>query len=142
MSAQLNTTMKAQDLGSIRNSLGLLTPDKKKVDAGRLRDVTGLTPTALSELAGVSRPQLYKEIPLRLKSKFIQRVLSVVFVTDLAFELFGGNAEETSSWLMTPNSLLFGDSPFEVCMRGEAEPLQKWLLERLGKEVIVQPQVQ
>lgn len=66
----------------------------------------------------------------------IKRVLDVVMITDLAFELFGNNKEETTSWLTAPNSLLFGDSPFEICMSGQASPLKRWLLERLGKESI------
>jgi len=35
---------------------------------------------------------------------------------------------------MAPNSLLFGRSPFEVCMEGNSKLLISWLIDRLGKE--------
>jgi hypothetical protein len=127
----------SEQAGAPRNALGILTPDKKRVNPERLLGITGMNPTHMSAIAGISRPQLYKkEIPILPNTKFIKRVLDVVMVTDLAFELFGNNKEETTSWLTAPNSLLFGDSPFEVCMSGQAAPLKKWLLERLGKESI------
>ena len=35
---------------------------------------------------------------------------------------------------MAPNAMLFGDTPFEVCMRGEGEKLIEWLNQRLGRK--------
>lgn len=134
---QMQTIKKAQDFGSIRNSLGILTDDKKGINPQNFLKITGLGPSVLSNRIKISRPQLYKKtIPLKLSDKFIKRVVDIVLVTDLAYELFNSNYEETTLWLMSPNSLLFGDSPFEVCMRGDGEPLKKWLLERLGKQPI------
>ncbi|MBX3039190.1 MAG: DUF2384 domain-containing protein [Bdellovibrionaceae bacterium] len=130
-------TGRAQDYGAFTNALGILSADKKSILPQNLLKVTGLGPSDIAVKGGVSRPQLYKKaIPLKISSKFIKRVVDIVMVTDLAFELFDGNQDETAAWLMSPNSLLFGDSPFEVCMRGDGEPLKKWLLERLDRKPI------
>lgn len=133
-----STQFTAQQAGTIRNHLGILTTDKKKILPERLLSLTGTNPTQMSAVTGISRPQLYKkEIPVMPSNSFVKRILDVVVVTDLAYELFNKNAKETGAWLTTPNSLLFGDSPFEVCMSGQAGALKKWLLERLGQEPIV-----
>ena len=60
--------------------------------------------------------------------------MQVVIGTDLAVELFGDNTEEAVNWFQTPNTLLFGESPFEVCIRGEGKILINWLMGRLGKD--------
>ena len=64
----------------------------------------------------------------------LKRIVSVVIVAECAFELFGDNKEETSSWLMAPNAMLFGDTPFRVSPRGEGEKLIEWLNQRLGRK--------
>lgn len=128
---------KAHEYGKFRNALGILSADGKNIIPQNFLKVTGLGPSDVASRGNISRPQLYKkEIPIKVSTKFIKRVIDIVMVTDLAYELFGNNHEETKSWLMSPNSLLFGDSPFEVCMRGDAERLKKWLLERLDRKPI------
>jgi len=53
---------------------------------------------------------------------------------NLTLELFEGDKENAINWFNSPNTLLFGESPFEVCIRGEGKLLIKWLKDRLGKE--------
>jgi uncharacterized protein (DUF2384 family) len=125
-----------QDLGSMRNVLGILTDDKKKLRSERLLSVTGLGRAELARVTQKSRPTLYeKELPLRPSSSFTKAIYALVIVTDLSFELFGEDEEATKSWLMVPNTLLFGDSPFAVCMRGEGERLIEWLNQRLRRSM-------
>lgn len=126
--------LKPQDLGSMRNVLGILSEDKKKLRSDRLLSITGLDRAELSRLTKKSRPLLYKkELPLKLSSDFTQAIYSLVIITDLAFELFGENEASTTSWLMAPNTLLFCDSPFIVCIRGEGDLLINWLNQRLRR---------
>ena len=127
--------MKSPDLGALRNALGILTPDLRKFRPKRLMAITGLGQTELSKVTGKARPLLYeKELPLKISSTFAKAIFSLVIVTDLAFELFGADESETKKWLMSPNTLLFGDSPFLVCMRGEGHELMNWLNTRLGRK--------
>lgn len=127
--------LRAEDMGSLRNRLGILSPDRKRINSATLLKVTGLGPAKIEKLTGIARPQLYRtEVPLKLSSKLMKHIIAVVIVTDLAYDLFGNNEKETVTWLMSPNSTLFGDSPFEVCMRGDGSKLIQWLSERLGKE--------
>lgn len=130
----ISRPLKPQDLGSMRNSLGILTEDKKRLRPERLLSITGLGRTELSRATSKARATLYeKELPLKLSSSFTKAIYSLVIVTDLAFELFGENEASTTSWLMAPNTLLFGDSPFMVCMRGDGEKLIEWLNQRLRR---------
>jgi uncharacterized protein (DUF2384 family) len=126
--------LKPEDLGSLRNALGILSEDRKKLRPDRLLSVTGLGRTELSRITKKSRPLLYeRELPLKLSSAFTKEIYSLVIVTDLAFELFAENEENTKSWLMAPNTLLFGDSPFVVSLRGEGDQLIEWLNQRLRR---------
>jgi hypothetical protein len=127
--------IRSQDLGSMRNALGILSPDLRRFRPKRLMAITGLGQTELSKVTGKARPLLYeKELPLKISSTFAKAIFSLVIVTDLAFELFGADENETKKWLMSPNTLLFGDSPFFVCLRGESTELMNWLNTRLGRK--------
>jgi uncharacterized protein (DUF2384 family) len=132
--AQKREPLRSWELGTIKNSLGILSEDGSKFKPDKFASLTGLGKTELEKITGISRPQFYKkEILIKPSSKILKRIVSVVIAADLAFELFGEDKKETSSWLMAPNAMLFGDSPFEVCMRGEGEKLIQWLNQRLGK---------
>ncbi len=123
--------VEAQDLGSIRNRLGILSNDFKKFKPEAFFQATGLTGTQLAKVLKVQRPLLYREfLPLnKLKTPIIQLVIA----TDLVFGLLGNNLDETKRWLMSPNIELSGETPFEVILRGEGEEVTSWLLERSGK---------
>jgi hypothetical protein len=126
--------LRPQDLGTMRNALGILSEDRKKLRPERLLSITGLGRTELSRVTKKARPLLYeRELPLKLSSSFTKAIYSLVIATDLAFELFGENEEDTKNWLMAPNTLLFGDSPFIVCIRGEGDKLIEWLNQRLRR---------
>ncbi len=126
-----------QDLGSMRNVLGILSDDKKKLRPDRLGVITGLGRSELARVTKKARPMLYeRELPLKLSSSFTKAIYSLVIATDLAYELFGEREEDTKSWLMAPNTFLFGDSPFIVCMRGEGEKLIEWLSQRLRRPML------
>lgn len=128
---RLNNSTK-RDLGSMRNALGLLSDDQKKLRPERLLSVTGLGRSEVSRIAKKPRSAFYeKELPLKLSSDFSKRIYSLVIATDFAFELFGENEEDTKNWIMAPNSILFGETPFAVCLSGEGPKLIEWLKERL-----------
>lgn len=128
--------MTGAQLGQMQNRLGLIIEDeggKKSLDPQKFLEYTNFTPTVAASTAGTTRQQFYnKKIPLKPSTRLTERVISLVTATDIAYELFDGSVEETSKWMMSPNALLFGASPFEVCMRGEAKPLIQWLLDRAG----------
>lgn len=132
--AKKGLARRAVDAGTFKNALKLLTSDYKKINSKALQNVTGLGASEMARLTGVSRPLFYRpEIPLKPGSRLMKSIISLVIMTDLAYELFGSNFEETKKWLMLPNAMLFAESPFEVCIRGDGQKLIDWLHGRLGK---------
>lgn len=128
--------LQATDLGAFKNSLGILSPDFTRINPKALFAVTGLNPSQLEKVTGIARPQFYKKhVQLKPSSKLLKNIISLVIATDVAFELFNHSAKETEVWLMAPNTILFGDSPFEVCMRGEGDKLIEWLNKRLNQSL-------
>src|SRR5262249_832674 len=119
--------------GKIHNSMGFLSEDHKYLLPQTFMTTTHLNSTEAAKELGTNRQAMYKnQIPLKPSSKLKERVMAVVSATDVAYELFDRNHDETAKWLVTANILLFGKSPFEVCMRGDGQKLVEWLLDRAG----------
>lgn len=125
------------EIGTIQNYLGILSDDHQHLSSKGLAAATGLGTSQLEKITGISRPQFYRKsnLQLNLGSKLMKRMVRLVLATDFAYELLGSDKARTKTWLMSPNTLIFGDSPFEVCMRGEGEKLVEWLEERCQKIV-------
>ena len=117
--------------------MGFLTSDHAGFYPQKFMEQVHLNPTDTARDLGAPRASLYKNvIQLKPSTKLKERILAIVAVTDVAFQLFGKNPEETAKWLTTPNILLFGKSPFEICLRGDGNVLIKWLLDRAGVEAV------
>ncbi len=127
--------MKASDFGTVRNHLGLLNAQKNAFYPNRLLDITGETPTTASQKLKIPRANFYKEeVSLKRNTILEKKIIDFVLVADLAFELLNQNKKETVIWLTSPNAEFFGDSPFEICLRGDGKKIIKWLHIRLCKE--------
>ncbi len=141
MDKQNFSNMSGPQLGKIQNHLGLLTEDKEGhqgFNPAKFMKITGLSALGASKVTEASRPSMYKDfIILKPSTRLRERVYSLVTATDLAYDLFNKSKEDTINWMMSANSLLFGSSPFEVCMRGDGQPLIEWLLERSGQVPLV-----
>ena len=88
---------------------------------------------------GINRKTLYSEqVKLSTLKKLKKGIMQVVIGTDLVVELFDNNIEEAVNWFQIPNTFLFGESPFEVCIRGEGKFLINWLMGRLGKDEAIE----
>jgi hypothetical protein len=122
----------AHDLGAIRNALEILSEDRKRIRPKVLSSVTHLGPTEIASQLKVSRPSVYKD-EIIVSKKLMDHIVQVVMATDLAYELLQESKEETMKWLMSPNSILSGDIPFVVCMRGDGHTVIDWLNARLGR---------
>ena len=57
----MSITMKAADLGTIQNHLGLLNTQQNAFYPNRLLDITGETPTTASQELKMPRASFYKE---------------------------------------------------------------------------------
>ena len=57
----------------------------------------------------------------------------LIKATALAQELFK-DVKKTENWMMTSNPYFFGDSPFEVILRGDGVHVIRFLEERLGRK--------
>jgi hypothetical protein len=119
-------------LGALKNYFGILSDDGRRLRPQNFMNATGLGAAELAKFVQKSRPQLYRE-EIPLSEKLRKRIVQLVMATDIVFELLDRNLEETKKWMMVPNTVVFGDSPFEVCMRGEGETLIEWLKERGGQ---------
>lgn len=130
-SAQMNNL----DMGAPENRLKMLSPDLQYLVPKRFFEYSPLNKTDIAKQAGINRKTLYSDkVKLSTLKKLKKGIMQVVIGTDLAVELFGDNTEEAVNWFQTPNTLLFGESPFEVCIRGEGKILINWLMGRLGKD--------
>lgn len=122
----------AKELGAIQNHLGILTDDYKRVRPAKLRELSNWENTQKAATTlNVSRPQVFKD-EIQVKADTLKRVLDLVRATDLAFELLGKNLSETKKWVMSPNEVLFGATPFEICLSGKAAALLDWLRGKKG----------
>ena len=128
--AQINNL----DVGIPENRLKMLSPDLKYLIPKRFFEYGPLNKTEIAKQAGINRKTLYAErVKLSTLKKLKKGIMQVVIGTDLAVELFDNNIEEAIKWFQIPNTLLFGESPFEVCIKGEGKFLIDWLMGRLGK---------
>jgi hypothetical protein len=118
--------------GAIQNRFNILSKDHKKYRPEALASVAGLRPSELARELKVSRPTTYQEEVL-IKPEQKKVIINIVIATDLAFELLGNNLKEARNWFLAPNSLFFGDSPFEICLRGDGKSIVEWLNQRLGR---------
>lgn len=137
----MNSTAQANnlDMGTPENRLKMLSSDLQYLVPKRFFEYSPLNKTDIAKQAGINRKTLYSEqIKLNTLKKLKKGIMQVVIGTDLAVELFDSNTdnnfEEAINWFQTPNTLLFGESPFEVCIRGEGKFLINWLMGKLGKD--------
>lgn len=120
-------------LGNIQNHLGFLSTDQKGFNPNRILDLTGLKAIDAGAMLGKNRTSMYKEfIPFKPSDELKSKIIDLVMAGDIAYLLFNKNVDETARWIVSPNTLLFGATPFEICLRGEGKPLIKWLLDRAG----------
>ncbi len=122
--------------GSIRDHLEWFAGNSTltKINTATFRKAAALTNQSLSDLSNslhISRPKLYQP-SATVDRKIRERLISLVMISDLAFQLFQGDKEKTITWVMSPNHLFFGRSPFEKALAGEAESIVAKLNEWLG----------
>lgn len=129
------TQIQNLNMGVPENKLKILSSDLKYFVPKRFFQYSPLNKTGIAKAAGINRKTLYSEqIQLSTLKKLKVGIMQVVIGTDLAIELFNNDIENAINWFQAPNALLFGESPFEVCIRGEGKFLINWLMGRLGKE--------
>ncbi len=127
-----NGPLKAKDLGALQNALGILDhQDRSKFHPQAFASATGLNPSKVSRVLKIPRPNVYREI-IPIPKRFESTMIQIVLATDLAFGLMAKDVEETKRWLMTPNTILLGTSPFEAIMRGDGPAVIDWLAVRSG----------
>lgn len=138
MAQRAQETLAAEQFGTIKNKLELLTKDCRRLRPATFCSMTQLTPTVVAGFLGIQRPRLYQN-DLALKGKVAQRIRQIVAATDKACVLFEDNLEETKRWLMAPNTIFFNSSPFEIIMQGDGQEVLEMLDERLGQGPEVAP---
>ena len=128
-------TSTALKYGGIQNRLGLLNAKGNAFYPNRLLELTEETPTTASDKMDIPRANFYKEeIQFKRNKELERKIIDFVVVGDLAYELLEGNEKEIVVWLTSPNLEFFGDSPFEICLRGDGKKVIDWLYVRLGKK--------
>ncbi len=120
--------------GGIHNHLGLLNDDRNAFYPNRLLEITGENPTSASKQTKIPRANFYKEeVHFKRNKELERKIIDFVVVGDLVYELMKGDMKEVVIWLTSPNIELFGDSPFEICLRGDGRKVMEWLYVRLGR---------
>lgn len=119
--------------GEIHNSLGILTKDHKSFHPSKFFQYSPYSRADVAKQAGVARSNLYKDtVGLATLKQLKKGILQVVIGLDYSIELFENNNAEALKWFNSPNTMLSGESPFEVCLRGDGESILNWLKARLG----------
>lgn len=122
------------NMGVPENKLKILSPDLQYLRPKKFFKYSSFNKTDIAKQAKINRKALYNEqVKLSTLRNIKKGILQVVIGTDLSIAVFNNNVEEAVNWFSTPNTLLFGESPFEVCIRGEGNVLIDWLNARLGK---------
>ncbi len=124
--------------GQIKDSLGWFIPDRtfSKLNVDNFKKYTKITNRSVSSLAQdikVSRPKLYQHEALISDKEIRDRLIPLVIISDLAFEAFENDETKTVDWIMSPNHLFFGRSPYEMALAGKAESVIQTLREWLGQ---------
>lgn len=122
-------------MGKVQNNLGWLTTrgGQQGFNPARFIHQTGLKPATVGAAVGQSRTAMYKDfIPLKPTHALRKKIIDLVIAADIAYLLFDRDEKETAQWVVSPNMLLFGETPFEICMRGDGKALIQWLLDRAG----------
>ena len=94
-------------------------------------EITRLPLTELARALRISRPKLYQPSST-VDRKIRERLIELVIISDLAFQLYEGDKNKTITWVMNPNHLFFGKSPFEKALAGEAKSVVDKLEEMIG----------
>lgn len=73
---------------------------------------------------------------MRIENASVENLEDVIKVTILVHMLLSyrreATIEDVRKYMVKPNELLFKATPLEVCMRGDADSLIKWLEDKLG----------
>lgn len=126
-------TRTVESIGTISDHLHLLTEDRRHLRVSAFRTVTGLTPSEVARTLAVHRPRVYQS-EIALEKSVGKRIITLVWAMDLAYELLGHARDKAAVWLMAPNSVFGGDSPFDVIMRGDGNHVVDFLNVRSGRK--------
>jgi hypothetical protein len=124
--------------GQIKDALRWFVSDKTftRLNVDNFKKYGKIANKSISSLAEdirVSRPKLYQQEALITDKEVRERLIPLVIISDLAFEAFNKDEQKTVEWVMTPNHLFFGRSPYEMALGGKAESVIQTLREWLGQ---------
>lgn len=134
----MNTSSLKVDTGELKNYLGLFA-DRclKKINTREFIDLAkrgSFTKKDIAEKLKMSRAKLYKREAVLTDEDVRNKLIPLVHISDLAYELYGEDKEKTQEWLMMPNHLFFNFSPFQMALGGKADVVLKKLKEWLNIE--------
>ena len=114
----------------LENKLNILTADLQSLNLKKFFEYSPFQKEDLSRIPALRESNKYgQSVELKELKSLRKGIMQVVAGMDLAIELHQNNVEEAVHWFQEPNSFLFGDSPFEVCIRGDGEEFIEWLWE-------------
>jgi hypothetical protein len=124
--------------GTIQDTLRWFVPDTsfKRLNVENVKKYAKVANKSISSLAKdfqLSRPKFYQEQALISDRDIRLRLIPLVIISDLAFQVFGKDKEKTVRWVMEANHLFFGYSPFEMALGGKSESVIQILKEWLGQ---------
>ena len=131
----MSTTSPKIDAGELKNYLYLFADNcLNKINTENFIDLAlrgSLSKKNLAEHLKISRAKLYKKEAVITEEDVRTRLIPLVRISDLAYELYGKDKVKTQDWLMAPNHLFFNFSPFQMALGGKAdvvlEKLKEWL---------------
>jgi hypothetical protein len=117
------------DVGNLKNHMGILAVGFEKVSTQKIIElVSGFV--TISDLSGMLKINFVADF-IPVEKCLREKLLALVCVTDMLYELFDKNVAKVRDWLMVPNPLFFDFSPFHMVLGGKADvvigKLNDWL---------------
>lgn len=113
---------------NVQNNMNWLSDDYSNFNARKFFNDTNFSRSQTANTLKIARASIYKDHLLLNKANQIrERILHLVIVADIAYNLFESDKLQVAKWLTTPNTHFFGSSPIEVCFRGDGKTLIEWI---------------
>ena len=114
-----------KETGQLKNYLGLFA-DKAltRLNTSAVINIAehgSMNKKQIAEKLKMSRAKLYRKEARITDKEVRERLIPIVQISDIIYELYDKDKDKTMEWLMSPNHLFFNMSPFQMALDGKAD---------------------
>ncbi len=97
----------------------------------KISEISGLTITELSRDLKFSRTNFYNS-KINVDPKIRTRLLDIALISNEVLYLYAGDKDKAFKWILSPNDLFFGSSPYHMALKGKGRSVLEKLYEMSG----------